>query len=85
MDNLKILAGAFVGAAIGAAFGVLFSPAKGTVTRRKLKRRGQDFVDDIEENLSEFYDELSKSYSSVMDEAQELAEKGKKTITAKVK
>lgn len=85
MDSVKILAGVFAGAAIGAALGVLFSPAKGTVTRRKLKRRGQDFVDDIEDNLSEFYDEISKSYSTVLDEAQELAEKGKKTVTSKIK
>jgi gas vesicle protein len=85
MESVKILAGVFIGAAVGAAVGVLFSPAKGATTRRKLKRRGQDFVDEIEDNLSEFYDDVSKSYSSVMDEAQSLAEKSKDAVTSKLK
>ncbi|MCC5926882.1 MAG: YtxH domain-containing protein [Bacteroidetes bacterium] len=85
MENAKIFAGALVGAAIGAALGVLFSPAKGSTTRRRLKRRGQDFVDEVEDNLSEFYDEVSKSYSTVLDEAQALAEKGKDAVSSKLK
>ena len=85
MENAKILAGALIGAAVGAALGVLFSPAKGSTTRKRLRRKGLEFVDDIEENLSEFYDEVSKSYSSVLDEAQHLAEKGKEAVTSKLK
>jgi gas vesicle protein len=85
MDTPKIIAGVIVGAAIGAAMGILFSPAKGTVTRRKLARKGQDFVDDVEDSISELYDEVSNRYANVVDDARQYASKAKANVTEKIK
>jgi gas vesicle protein len=85
MDTPKIIAAVIVGAAFGAALGILFSPAKGTVTRRKLARKGQDFVDDVEDSISEFYDEVSNRYTNVVEDAREYANKAKATVTEKIK
>ncbi|KPP96451.1 MAG: YtxH-like protein [Bacteroidetes bacterium HLUCCA01] len=75
MEASKIVAGAVIGAAIGLAVGILFSPAKGTVVRRRLKRKGEDFAQDVEDSLGEFYDDVSKTYKTVVDEAKKIATK----------
>jgi gas vesicle protein len=85
MDTPKIIAGVIVGAAIGAALGILFSPAKGTVTRRRLARKGQDFVDDVEDSISEFYNEVSDRYANVVEDAKQYATKTKANVTEKIK
>jgi gas vesicle protein len=45
MKNRGNLAlGIFAGIAFGAALGMLFSPHKGTVTRRIIRRKGEDIA-----------------------------------------
>ncbi|MDR1698529.1 MAG: YtxH domain-containing protein [Prevotellaceae bacterium] len=64
--DLLILVG---GVAVGAALGILFAPAKGTVTRRKIARTTRDFKDSIVDKL----EELVESTEEIVDEFRESA------------
>jgi gas vesicle protein len=43
----KIAAGVVAGLAIGAILGVLFAPAKGADTRKKIREQGKDLADTL--------------------------------------
>ncbi len=52
MNNTgKILTAIAAGAAAGAIIGLLFSPDKGSETRRKIKEQGRKVVDDVQYNF----------------------------------
>ena len=52
MNNTEKTIIAFAtGAALGAALGILFAPAKGSKTRKRLKTEGQIVMDDLEEKI----------------------------------
>ena len=49
MNNTEKTIIAFAtGAALGAALGILFAPAKGSKTRKRIKTEGQLVMDDLE-------------------------------------
>ena len=47
MEKGKIVLGVLGGIAVGALIGVLFAPDKGSVTRRKISKKGEEYLDDI--------------------------------------
>jgi gas vesicle protein len=49
----NFILGLFAGATIGAAVGMLFSPHKGTVLRRAIRRKGEDIADGVTENIED--------------------------------
>ena len=54
MNTKKVLLGLFAGLAAGATLGILFSPDKGSSTRNKITRRGEDLLDGMETKLADF-------------------------------
>jgi gas vesicle protein len=76
MSSGKVLLGIVVGAAVGAVFGMLYAPAKGSVTRRRIVRRGTDYVEDVKEKFNEYIDALTEEYDSVKEGAMDLVDKG---------
>lgn len=52
MKASNVLLGIIAGAAVGAVIGILFAPDKGANTRKKLARKGEDFVGGIKEKAS---------------------------------
>jgi gas vesicle protein len=67
MEKGKIVVGVLGGIALGALLGVLFAPEKGSVTRRKISRKGEEYLDDIKDKFDEFLDNVSEKYSEVKD------------------
>ncbi len=56
MKTGVLILGLLAGACLGAAGGILFAPRKGAVTRKKIARRGEDYVDDVQEKFTDFLD-----------------------------
>lgn len=74
------LAAFLLGAVVGAAAGVLFAPAKGEVTRRKLKRWADDTYEDKKEYVLEHAGELKENLKERAGEVREKLEEGKNKV-----
>ena len=77
MSTGKVLLGLLAGIAAGATLGILFAPESGASTRKKISRKGQDYVDELEGKFNEYVDVVSKKYESVKGEMTQMAENGK--------
>jgi gas vesicle protein len=69
MSTNKIVLGVLGGVAVGALAGILFAPAKGTKTRKRIMKKGNDYTKD----LKNLYNNVSTKYDSVVEQAKEFA------------
>lgn len=85
------IAAFLLGAVVGAAVGVLLAPAKGDVTRRKLKRWADDTYEnqkeyvlehagELKENLKERAGEVREKLAEQAGVMREKLEEGKKKV-----
>ena len=58
MNTGKAFLGILAGLAAGVTIGVLFAPVKGSKTRKRIGRKGEDLVDAINDSIDEKFDEL---------------------------
>lgn len=76
----KVIGAIFLGAAIGGAIGILFAPDKGSETRRKISKKGNDLTDAVKEKFDAIVDKFKKEVEDVKGQAADFAENGKSTI-----
>lgn len=75
MDNGKVVLGILAGVAAGALLGILFAPEKGSTTRKRIYRRGEDLTDDLKDKFDEFMDGVSEKFEKVKKDVTNFAEK----------
>ncbi len=77
MSKGKLIAGVLAGAAAGAVLGVLLAPDKGSETRKKIAKKGNDLSGSVKDSFGKISDTISDKYYSMKGEAKDLVEKGK--------
>ncbi len=71
------MAAFLLGAVVGAAVGLLYAPAKGETTRKKLKRWANDTYEDNKEYMLEHAHELKEKAKEHFEQAREKFQDGK--------
>ena len=66
-NTTKILTAFATGAALGCVSGILIAPASGFRTRRKIRRKGEKIVSDVQEIVSDVQDKISESKDKLVD------------------
>ena len=74
MSTGKIFLGVLAGLAAGSLLGVLFAPEKGSTTRKKICKKGEDDIDTLKEKFNEFINGISEKFEKVKEEVKDFAE-----------
>ncbi|WP_291101543.1 MULTISPECIES: YtxH domain-containing protein [unclassified Flavobacterium] len=82
MKTDKLILGVLGGVAAGALMGILFAPEKGSKTRRKIARKGNDSVDVFKDKLDSLIDNVSKKYDSIWQSEKDLIAEGKAKLNS---
>jgi gas vesicle protein len=77
MNAGKVFLGMLAGVAAGATLGILFAPDKGSSTRHRISRKGNDYVDGLGEKFNDFIDSVSSKFDKMKKEAAHMVENGK--------
>jgi len=77
MSSGKVLLGLLAGVAAGALLGILFAPEKGSVTRKKISKKGEDFADVLKEKFNEFLNSVTEKFDEVKEEVSDFTRQGK--------
>lgn len=79
MNAVKVVAGVLAGFAAGALAGVLFAPAKGSKTRRRILRKGEKYADDLKEKFDDLKEEVSNRFEKVKEHATKFTDEKNKS------
>ncbi len=71
MKTSKVVLGVLGGVAVGAIAGILFAPDKGTETRKKIMKKGNDLKKDLKDKAEGLYGSVTSKYGNVFDDAKE--------------
>ncbi len=73
MKNSNVILGVLGGVAVGAIAGILFAPAKGTKTRKRIMKKGNSYSKDLKNKFGELYNGINTKYENVMEDAKEFS------------
>jgi len=77
MSTGKVVLGTLAGLAIGAIAGILLAPEKGSTTRKQIKDKTADSVEELKSKFDEFRNSFSDKIKSTKNDAEDLVEQGK--------
>lgn len=77
MKRGKVLLGILGGMAAGALLGILLAPDSGANTRKKIVKKGEDYVDGVKEKFTEMMDDVNQRFDDLMKEANAVVKRGK--------
>ena len=73
----KAVLGILAGTAIGAGLGILFAPDSGCNTRKKISRKGQDYVDGLSGQFNKMASSIGQEFNMLKDEVNQLSDNTK--------
>lgn len=73
MKTSTVVLGVLGGVAVGAIAGILFAPAKGTKTRKRIMKKGNAYTQDLKNKFEDLYGSVVTKYEEVLEEAKEFA------------
>lgn len=76
----KVIAGVAIGVAVGALVGVLFAPDKGSVTRKRIMRRGEEIAEEVDEKVKEAGSNLKSKAEGLRDDLGNFVHNGKTKV-----
>lgn len=74
MNSGKVILGALAGIAAGALIGVLFAPDKGSESRRKIVKTGEDYLDSVKERFNTLLDTVAGKFNGGKVEVSDIGE-----------
>jgi len=75
MSSGKLVLGLLAGVATGALAGILFAPAKGSKTRKRILKKGENYVEALKEKFDELLEVVTEKVEKVKEEVTNLAGK----------
>jgi len=72
MSTGKIIAGVLAGAAAGIIAGILIAPDKGSETRKKIIKRGNNISDAFKDSWGNISEAITNKYEKIKNDALEL-------------
>lgn len=76
MSSGKVLLGVLTGIAAGALAGVLLAPDKGSATRKRILRKGNDYGDDFKDKFHDFLESMKEDITVAKGKVKEYSENG---------
>ena len=75
MSSGKVVLGLLAGVAEGAIAGLLFAPAKGTDTRKKIAKKGKNYEKKLKGKLNDQLENANKKFDKLKTEVTDFAKK----------
>jgi gas vesicle protein len=79
-NNSKVLIALGAGLAIGGLLGVLFAPAKGTETRKKMTDAGNKLTDSVKDSINKGKEKIAGLKEGIRERIGSLKEKAEEFI-----
>lgn len=71
MESGKVMLGVLGGLAVGVLLGVLFAPAKGSKTRKRILNKGKGYANGLKDKFEKIYKEGADKYNGLLSEAKD--------------
>ena len=72
MSKGKLVTGVLAGAAAGAILGILLAPDKGSETRKKIAKKGNDLSGSVKDGIGKIGESINNKYQNIKGDAKEM-------------
>lgn len=72
MSKSKLVTGVLAGAAVGAILGILLAPDKGSETRKKIAKKGNDLSGSVKDGIGKIGESINNKYQNIKGDAKKM-------------